>query len=375
MSSPAGTPPAELVQAARRRIERWVRPELRRAEAYAVPDAAGLVKLDAMENPYDLPVDLRRAWIDALATAALNRYPDAQARDLKSVMREALGVPAGMDMLIGNGSDELIQMIALALSGPRAIILAPEPSFVMYRTVAEWTGCRYRGVPLATGDFSLDAEQMLAMLRVHEPAVVFLALPNNPTGNLFDRETIRAIIRAAPGLVVMDEAYHPYAGVSLLDELGRHDNLLVLRTLSKLGLAGLRIGVLIGQPLWLEQIDKTRLPYNIGVLNQISAAFLMRHFAVLAEQAARIRAAREALYAAMRALAGIEVWPSAANFLLFRVTPDRTDALHAALKRAGVLIKNLHGSHPLLAGCLRVTVGLPEENAKFLEALATALAE
>lgn len=374
MSSPAGITPAELAHAARRRIERWVRPELRSAEAYAVPDATGMVKLDAMENPYDLPADLRRAWIDALAAAALNRYPDAKARDLKSALREALGVPAGMELLIGNGSDELIQMIALALAGPRAIILAPEPSFVMYRTVAEWTGCRYLGVPLVPEDFSLDTAQMLAMLRTHEPAAVFLALPNNPTGNLFDLEAIRAIIREAPGLVVMDEAYHPYAGVSLLDELGRHDNLLVLRTLSKLGLAGLRIGVLIGQPLWLEQIDKTRLPYNIGVLNQISAAFLVRHFAVLAEQAARISAAREALYAAMRALAGIEVWPSAANFLMFRIAPERADALHAALKRAGVLIKNLHGSHPLLEGCLRVTVGLPEENAKFLEALAAALA-
>jgi histidinol-phosphate aminotransferase len=163
--------------------------------------------------------------------------------------------------------------------------------------------------------------------------------------------------------------------VSLLDELGRNDNLLVLRTLSKLGLAGLRIGVLIGQPLWLEQIDKTRLPYNIGVLNQISAAFLMRHFSVLMEQAARIRAAREELFAAIRALQGIEVWPSAANFLLFRVAPKRANALHAALKRAGVFIKNLHGSHPLLAGCLRVTVGQPGENVKFLEALTVALAE
>jgi histidinol-phosphate aminotransferase len=210
---------------------------------------------------------------------------------------------------------------------------------------------------------------MRAAIEAHQPAVIFLAYPNNPTGNLLRAEDIEAILAAAPGLVVVDEAYAPFTDASFLGRLGQYDNLLVLRTVSKMGLAGLRLGLLIGAAAWMGEIDKTRLPYNINVLTQASGEFALRHVAVLEEQAQRIRADRAGLQAALAELPGMTVYPSDANFILFRVPVGRGQALFDALKARGVLIKNLSGAGVVLADCLRVTVGRPEENAAFLQAL------
>jgi histidinol-phosphate aminotransferase len=247
-------------------------------------------------------------------------------------------------------------------------MLAPEPGFVMYRMIAAFTGMDYVGVPLAA-DFALDGAAMLAAIAAHEPALVFLAYPNNPTGNLFDAEAMRAVIEAAPGLVVIDEAYYPFAGSSYLGWLGRHPNLLVMRTVSKLGLAGLRLGLLAGPEAWLGQLEKLRLPYNINVLTQSSAEFALAHHHVFEQQAAQICADRERLYRALSELPGIAVWPSHANFLLLRTPAGQSAALFAGLKAHGVLVKNLDGGHPQLRDCLRVTVGTAGENRAFLEAL------
>jgi len=357
-------------------IARLIRPEIRALTAYPVPSAAGLIKLDAMENPYDwpgaLPEALQREWLDRLRHAQINRYPDPQAQSLKARLRPALGVPEGAELLLGNGSDELIQIIALALARPGATLLAPAPTFVMYEMIATFTGLRYVSVPLRP-DFTLDLEAMRAAIAREQPAVVFLAWPNNPTGVLYDREAVRAVIGAAPGLVVVDEAYHAFAQSSFIDEVPRHENLLVMRTLSKQGLAGLRLGVLAGRPEWVAEFDKVRLPYNINTLSQLSAEFALDHVVILDEQAAAIRRERARLAEALRALPGIESWPSAANFILLRVSGGRAGTVHAALRQAGVLIKNLDPAGGLLAGCLRVTVGAPEENEVFLEALRRAL--
>ena len=202
-----------------------------------------------------------------------------------------MSVPDGMDLLLGNGSDELIQILALAVNRPGAVLMSVEPSFVMFRMVATYTGIRYVGVPLAP-DFSLDAQRLLAAVREHSPALTFIAYPNNPTGNLFDADAIRALIEASPGLVVVDEAYHAFAGKSFLPELARYPNLVIMRTLSKLGLAGLRLGLLIGRPEWLSELDKLRLPYNVNVLTQRIAARVLERPDVLDEQAAAIRAER-----------------------------------------------------------------------------------
>ncbi len=346
---------------------RWIRPEVAALTAYHVPPADGLIKLDAMENPYPLPADLVDLWLERLRGVALNRYPDPGASALKARLREVMGLPADQGLVLGNGSDELIQMLALAVAGPGRVVLAPEPGFVMYRMIARFTGMDYVGVPLRE-DFDLDAEAMLAAIERHRPALVFLAYPNNPTGNLFDEAAMERIIEAAPGLVVVDEAYTAFAEASFLDRLGAHPNLLLMRTLSKLGLAGLRLGLLAGPTPWLDEIDKVRLPYNVNSLTQASAEFALDHYRVFEEQTRRIRLERERLASELAALPGLTVFPSRANFLLVRLRDP--DALFDHLLARGILVKKLHGSHPALAGCLRFTVGSEEENARLLAAVA-----
>jgi histidinol-phosphate aminotransferase len=351
--------------------EQLIRPEILALSAYHVADAAGMVKLDAMENPYRLPEALRWELGGLLADAAINRYPDPRAPGVQEALRVAFGIAPDYDILLGNGSDELIQILAMALAKPDARLLAVEPSFVMYRMIAGLAGMRYVGVPLRT-DFSLDEAAVLEAIEREEPALIFLAYPNNPTGNAFERAAMERIIAAAPGLVVVDEAYHAFTGgLSFLDALERFDNLLLMRTVSKLGLAGLRLGYLVGRPAWIGEFDKVRLPYNVNVLTQVAAQYALAHADVLEVQAATLVEERGKLIHALSLLAGVEAFDSRANFVLFRVA-DAT-GVFAGIKARGVLIKNLHGAHPLLENCLRVTVGAPEENAAFLAALSAAL--
>lgn len=350
------------------RLQQWIRPEVQALTAYHVPDPGTLIKLDAMENPYTWPPEVVAGWLEVLRGVTLNRYPDPGAARLKERLRAAFRLPADSAVLLGNGSDELIQMILMALAGPGRTVVAPEPTFSMYRIISVGVGMNYVGVPLKA-DFSLDVAATRAAIDKHKPAVVFIAYPSNPTGNLFAAEDICAIIEAAPGLVVVDEAYSAFCDADFSGYLARYEHLLILRTVSKLGLAGLRLGFLVGAPSWLRELDKLRLPYNINVLTQASAEFALNHYAMLLEQAGRIRADREALYQALRALPGVTAFPSQANFILFRVGAGRAGDIFQRLKEAGVLIKNLHGSHPALHDCLRVTVGRPEENRAFLDAL------
>ena len=347
-----------------------IRDEIRALTAYHVPDPGGMVKLDAMENPYRLPPELCRALAESLAGAALNRYPDPGARELKTRLRTAMQIPSAMDLVLGNGSDELIQMLALAVARPGALMLGFEPSFVMFRMIATFAGMRYVGLPL-NADFTIDTATAVAAVEQHQPALIFIAYPNNPSGNLFDADAIARIIHAAPGLVIVDEAYHAFAGRSFMPRLAEFPNLLVMRTVSKLGLAGLRLGLLAGHSAWLHHVDKVRLPYNVNVLTQLAATEVLQHRDVLEAQAAAIRSERTRLLTELRRLPGVEAYASEANFILFRVT--KADQVFSGLKQRGVLIKNLHGTHPLLADCLRVTVGTPAENTQFLSALTAIL--
>ena len=349
-----------------KKAEDIIRDEILALSAYQVPDATGLIKLDAMENPYGLPADLRGEIAACVENAALNRYPDPAARELKTRLHETMQVPAGMELMLGNGSDDLIQTLMLAVAKPGAVMLGCEPSFAMFELIATFARLRYIGVPL-TEQFALDTSRMLAAIEEYQPALMFIAYPNNPTGNLFDTRTLERMIDAAPGLVVIDEAYHPFAGRTFMPRLADFPNLLVMRTLSKLGLAGIRLGLLAGRPEWLHHIDKLRLPYNVGVLTQLVATTALRDRALFDKQAAAIKEERTRLLGQLRRMATVQAYDSDANFILFRVADaGRT---FSQLKTRGVLIKNLDGTHPLLAGCLRVTVGTPDENARFLEAL------
>lgn len=349
-----------------------VRPEILALSAYHVPPATGMIKLDAMENPYSLPSGLREEVAQLTANAPLNRYPDASAALLKATLRQALAISDEMDILLGNGSDEIIQIIAMALARPGAVLLSVEPAFVMFRMIATFANIQYVGVPL-NKDFSLDLEAMLTAIVKHKPAVIFLAYPNNPTGNLFDADAILSIIAATSGIVVIDEAYHAFADASLIDKLTQYPNLLLMRTLSKLGLAGLRLGLLIGRREWLVQLEKMRLPYNVGIMTQLIAEKVLHHTNVLLEQAETIKSERAKMNIYLGTISGIQIFPSDANFILFRI--QAASQIFQALKQRRILIKNLDGTHPLLENCLRVTVGTPDENSQFCATLNTIVSE
>jgi histidinol-phosphate aminotransferase len=351
-----------------------IRDDVRAISAYAVPDSTGLTKLDAMENPFALPPEVARELGERLAKVLLNRYPPADPRAFKEKLARAIDLPAGMALLLGNGSDELIHLVIQACARPGATVLSPWPSFEMYDLSSRFDGCRFVGVPLAE-DFSLPRDALLAAIVRDLPAVVFISWPNNPTGNLFDRATVEAVLDAAPGLVVLDEAYLPFAQDTWLPQLARRPNLLVLRTFSKIGLAGIRLGYLCGDPAWLTEFNKVRPPYNVNVLTLATAEFMLDERALLEEQAALLRAERERLLGRLRSLDGVTAFDSAANFILFRVAggSEAADRVFAALKARRILIKNRAHAHPLLAGCLRVTVGTPTENDAFFAALTASL--
>ena len=349
------------------RVAALVRPELRALSAYAVAKAGGMVKLDAMENPHPLPAAQKAALAAALARVPINRYPDGGADEVRDALRRALAIPPPLELLVGNGSDELIQIITATLARPGAAMLAPEPSFVMYRMNAIYSGMRFVGVPLAA-DFSLDRPAMLRAIEQERPALVYLAYPNNPTGNLFAAHEVEAVIRAAPGLVVVDEAYYAFAGASFLPRLPEFANLLVLRTMSKVGMAGLRLGYAVAAPEWIAEFNKLRQPYNVNALTQAAVAALLADTAWIDEQARAIRAERERLADALARLPGTTVFPTQTNFILARVA-DATRWFEG-LKARRILVKNLHGWHPLLERCLRITVGTPAENDLLLAACA-----
>lgn len=353
-----------------KRIEQLVRPEIRALKAYGVADPGDLIKLDAMENPYPWPEDLKRAWADKLVQTDINRYPDPSAQQLRPGLRREMAVPDEAEILLGNGSDEIIQMIMLAMARPGAVVMSPVPGFVMYDMTARFVGMKHVGVPLQADDFALDLPAMLAAIEQHDPAVIFLAYPNNPTGNLFAREHMEAIIRAANGLVVIDEAYYAFASDSWMSRLAGYDNVVVMRTVSKLGLAGLRLGLLAGDGRWLQEFDKVRMPYNVNSLTQASAEFALDNARFLHEQTAAIVSERQRVFDALSHMPDIQAWPSEANFILFRSRHTAGDAVHESLKQAGVLIKNLSHADPLLENCLRTTIGTPEENDIFLKAVA-----
>lgn len=353
------------------RVRSLLRPEVLALSAYHVQDSTGLIKLDAMENPYRWPEEMTAEWLEKLRLVGVNRYPDPTADSLRSALRTANTVPKEAEMMLGNGSDELIQIILMALAGD-ATVLAPQPTFVMYRQIALSLGLRFVGVNLREDDFSLDMAAMRLAIVEHSPQVVFLAYPNNPTGNAFADEDLLEILRIAPGLVVVDEAYAPFAEGTFMGRLKDFPRLLVMRTLSKLGLAGLRLGFLVGHSAWISQLDKLRLPYNINVLTQLTAEFALSKQAVFDAQIRQIRHDREILAGRLRQLP-VKLFPSQANFLTFRVLESSADEVFGKLKESGVLIKNLSPSGGALRECLRVTVGTPEENQMFMDILETVL--
>ncbi|MDD2713161.1 MAG: aminotransferase class I/II-fold pyridoxal phosphate-dependent enzyme [Simplicispira sp.] len=362
-----------------------IRADVRAMHAYTVQPATGLLKMDAMENPFTLPPALQAALGQRLGALALNRYPGEGVAQLQEALARHVDLPAGCALLLGNGSDELISLLALACAlppqangGQRPVVLAPVPGFVMYAMSAQLQGLGFVGVPLRP-DFELDEAAMLAAIAQHRPAITYIAYPNNPTATLWSEAVVQRIadaVGAVGGIVAIDEAYQPFASRSWIDRIRaepeRNRHVLLMRTLSKFGLAGVRLGYLMGPAALVGEIDKVRPPYNISVLNSEAALFALEHADVFAAQATELRAQRDALITALRALPGIEkCWDSEANMVLVRV-PDAARA-HAGMLARKVLVKNVSTMHPLLARCLRLTVGSADDNARMLAALQASL--
>jgi len=355
------------------RMRATIRQDVQSMHAYAIQPSAGFVKLDAMENPFTLPPALQRELGERLGRVAINRYPTQCVADVVAALTTFVGLPAGCKLMLGNGSDELISLLALACDVPGATILAPVPGFVMYEMSAKLQGLQFVGVPL-TADFALDEAAMLAAIDRHKPAITYIAYPNNPTANLFDDVVIDRIVAAVGrqnGLVVFDEAYQPFSSRTWLPRMAGQEHVLVMRTLSKFGLAGVRLGYMAGAAALIDEVDKVRPPYNISVLNAEATLFALEHADEYARQAAVLRAERTRLQAALQALPGVTPFPSEANMILVRV-PDSKRAFEG-MKSRGVLVKHIAGLHALLANCLRLTVGTPSENTRMIDALKASL--
>lgn len=341
-------------------ILRLIKPSVRGLAAYHVDETPVRVKLDAMENPFPLPLPIRREIGRTAEHALINRYPDPSAKKL----RQAISRYWKMDperMLLGNGSDELIQAVILAFGGP---VLVPGPTFAMYELTARALSEQVVTVPL-TNEFDLDADAVIRAAKRSKAKVIFLASPNNPTGNRFSDSAVRTILERSPAAVVVDEAYYSFSGRTFLPFLNRHPNMIILRTLSKIGLAGLRLGVATASKELVRELNKIRLPYNINALSQAAGLAALKHAGTLNTQISLLISERGKLYNALLRTPGVTPFPTETNFILMWIEKDAT-AVFAALKKRGILVKNLDRPGPL-KGCLRVTIGAPAENREFLK--------
>jgi histidinol-phosphate aminotransferase len=343
-----------------------IRPQVRKLAAYHVDETPVRIKLDAMENPFPLPDTMRREMAAVVRDAKINLYPDPSAKKLKKAIASMWRMKPEQ-MILGNGSDELIQAIILAFGGP---VLVPVPTFAMYEITSRALAQNVVTVPL-NEEFDLDADLMLKKAKGSKARVIFLACPNNPTGNRFSEKELKKILDRANAAVVIDEAYFSFSNKTWLPLLKKYPNMILLRTLSKIGFAGLRIGVLTASQNVIDELNKIRLPYNINSLSQAVGVAALRHNDVISRQISLLISERERLYNAMSRLPGVTAYPSETNFIMIRTAVDAS-GVHKKLKQAGILIKNLNKPGPL-KNCLRVTIGTPAENKEFLNSLKTIL--
>lgn len=350
-----------------------LREELTKLHAYAVPDSSGMIKLDAMENPFNWPSAMREKWLEHISRAQLNRYPEPNPELLKQKLKQQFGPHDQSELLLGNGSDELIQLLVLAIAKPGASILSVSPSFSMYQMIAQMIGVECHIIPLDE-EYQLDMEAMRKEIKEQDPSLIFIAYPNNPTGNLWKRQDVLEIIEESRGLVVIDEAYGPFAADSFTNELARYENMLLLRTASKLGLAAVRLGWLTGEKSLIDELNKVRMPYNINQLTQLTVEFALENYSLFAEQAETIRTMRGSMFGQLSAIEGVKPYVSEANFILFKVLEKSADEVFDALLKHKVLIKNLSKQEGL-ENCLRVTVGSKEENKIFCDVLLKVLSQ
>jgi len=348
----------------KRDLQSLLRPSVRGLIPYSVEKCGSAIKMDANENPYPWPPELLRAVMAEMEKVDWNRYPDPCAEGLRQILSQQLQVGPPQIML-GNGSDELIQCILLAFGGPQVKTLSPVPTFAMYEIISCSTGCQFIGVPLGP-DLDLDDSAMKAAIERERPRVLFLAYPNNPTGNCFRKSSMEMLLEEFEGIVVIDEAYFNFSAKSFLNQLARHENLLILRTLSKIGLAGLRVGILIGSENLIRMIFRVRLPYNLNTFSQVAAEVVLSRNDFIQQQLKTLIRERERVFLALQGMEGISPYASEANFILFRAREGKR--IFEGLLSRGILVRAF-GDAGSLKDHLRVTVGRPEENDLFLKAM------
>jgi histidinol-phosphate aminotransferase len=350
-----------------------VRPDLAGRQPYGAPQLDVAVRLNTNENPYPPSPALARDISSAVADVAtgLNRYPDRDALALREALARYLGHGlTAAQTWAANGSNEVLQQLLQAFGGPGRCALGFEPSYSMHPLISQATSTRWVAAE-RTGDFGVDAGQAVAAIDRERPDVVFVTSPNNPTGGALPLSTIDAICAAAPGMVVVDEAYAEFTrdpAVTALTLLPRYPRLVVVRTMSKaFAMAGARVGYLAADPAVVEALMLVRLPYHLSAVTQAVALAALRHTDELLSSVARIRAERDELVGWLRG-EGLAAADSDANFVLFGLFADR-HAVWSALLDQGVLVRETGPPH-----WLRVSVGTDAEMAAFRSAMGAVLA-
>jgi len=343
--------------------KKWLRKDIQSISAYHVPNSDNFLKLDAMESPFVPNQDFQNEFTDFLSKVEINRYPNPTADEVEQSLRNLMGVDDSYGVLLGNGSDELIQILAMAC-GEKDSIMSFSPSFVMYEMIAKFTRLNYLDSPLI--DFDINLKEALNLIETQKPKIIFIAYPNNPTGNLFNREKIETIIKSTDALVVLDEAYYAYSDDTFLNDIAKYENLVLLRTISKIGFAGVRLGLLIGSQEIVSELNKIRLPYNINSLTQAASRFLLNKKDYLQSHANLIVNERKKLIESLKKYKNIIVFPSQANFVMIKT--EESEKFFNFLLEKKILIKNLSKMKGL-KNYLRITIGSQEDNSIFSSAL------
>jgi histidinol-phosphate aminotransferase len=350
---------------------RHIKPAVRSSKAYTLAARRAPVKVDQNENPFDLPESLKRRVVERALMRPWSRYPAFDPRELIQALAAFSGWrPDGV--LAGNGSNELIQAVLLVTVGPGTRVVIPEPTFTLYALLTSILGGEAVRVPLGP-ELEYDAGALRRARSETGASVTIACSPNNPTGSLLAVAEVERLCADGDGLVVVDEAYHEFSGQSVVPLLARYPNLVVLRTFSKaMALAGLRVGYLLASPALVREINKARLPYNLNFFSQAAALAALESRRELESVVRRLVTMRDELFESLAALPGVRAYPSSANFILFELLERDPKAVFESLLEHGVLVRDVTG-YPRLEACLRVSIGSPDENAAFIDALRSAL--